>query len=137
MIHTAASLASLKISELKVIAAQLNVIPAGNKSRKQTWVDAILAVQVVEEIPAVIESVQPIEVPQAAVSLKPIQPQSPVIIGLIAILAVVTMVRAVVIVGGFGFNLTVRGADELIGMYRRWSTVELPQPEPSMIPVSA
>ena len=145
MIHTAASLATLKISELKVIATELNVIPTGNKSRKQTWVGAILEHQVIV-IPAAIES-QPVIVvhstfededePQAAVSLKPIQPQSPVLIALVVILAVVTAVRAVVIVGAVGFCLTVRGADELIGMYRRWSTVELPQPEPSMIPVSA
>ena len=140
MTHSAASLASLKISELKVIAAELNVIPAGNKSRKQTWVDAILEHQVIV-IPAVSEVPQPVvqstfeDEPQAAANLKPIKPQSPVIIALIAILAVVTAVRAVVLVGTVGINLTVRGATHAIGMYRRWSERELPQP--SMVPVPA
>ena len=142
MIHTAASLATLKISELKVIASELSVVPVGNKSRKQIWIDAILDYQVIV-IPAATES-QPIIVqstfeddvePQAAnVSAANVQ-SSPMIVALVVILAVVTMVRAVGIVGAVGINLTVRGATGLVGWYRRWSE-RLPQSEPSMIPVS-
>ena len=141
MTHTAASLASLKLAKLKVIASELSIVPVGNKSRKQIWVDAILEHQVivipaVSEVPPVIvvhstfedeDEAQAANVPAANVH------SSPAIIALVVILAVVTMVQAVVIVGVFGINLTARGADVLIGMSRRW-VERLPQPEPSLIP---
>ena len=145
MIHTAASLSALKLSDIKVIASELSIVPVGNKSKRETFITAILefqSAQVIVQTPA-IES-QPIIVqstfedePQPIANLKPIQPQSSVIVALIAILAVVTAVRAVVLVGTVGINLTVRGATHAIGMYRRWSTVKLPQPQPELIPVLA
>ena len=152
MTHTAASLASLKLAEIKVIASELDIVPVGDKSKRETFITAILefqSAQVIVQTPA-IESQPIIEVPPVVQSTFDDEPQpvamgklidiskhqSPMIVALVVILAVVMAVRAVVIVGVFGINLPARGATHASGMYRRWSE-RLPQPQPSMIPISA
>ena len=60
MTHTTESLSALKLSEVKAIAAELNIVPSGNKSKKESFIVAILDfqplsfVEVVEEIIPVI-----------------------------------------------------------------------------------
>jgi hypothetical protein len=46
--------ATLSLSELKVLAAQNNVIPTGDKRSKQSWIDAL-------ELAASLETIQEIE----------------------------------------------------------------------------
>ena len=45
-------LEGLKITELKEIANSLHIVPVGNKSKKVTWIEAILAFNSTQELPA-------------------------------------------------------------------------------------
>ena len=60
MTHTSESLSALKFSEVKAIAQELAIDPSGKKTKKESWIVAILdfqplpVVAEVEEIPEVI-----------------------------------------------------------------------------------
>ena len=55
MTHTSESLSALKFSEVKAIAAELNIVPSGNKSKKESWIVAILDFQPLPIIAEVVE----------------------------------------------------------------------------------
>ena len=151
MIHSAASLASLKLAEIKVIASELSIIPEGNKSKRETFITAILefqSAQVIVQVPT-IKLVQPTievpvvystfdadeNVPPCVASTDTVKPKSsPVLIVLVAVAAVLLMGRVLMMVGSIGFDLSVRGADGLIGAWYRWSE-RLPQPD--LVPIPA
>ena len=55
MTHTSESLSALKFAEVKAIAAELNIVPSGNKSKKESWIVAILDFQPLPIIAEVVE----------------------------------------------------------------------------------
>ena len=126
MNHTQNSLYSLKINELKAIAAKMGVIPSGNKSYKRVWVESILEYQA-DALEVVNQKVviDPCSKDQGQSQSQSVNEnynsqnqRAAVMIGLIVIMAFILISKIMILIGAVGIDIVVKATSRAIKIYR-------------------